>query len=136
MVDGAEIMSKITTTYPTDEDIRPMLPEQFEEAAAKTKIQNADLIRSARLVMVENVSVAEAAKKHGVEDKYLYRAITSIQKMWDKICERKGWLTNTASLPPEVWKVLEAVQLNYARQLKEQRVSKATRKKKSKEIKK
>jgi len=98
------------------DDSSPMLLEQFETAARKTKIQSRDLIGAARMVMVvradgNKISVSEAAATHAVQEQYVYRAIKSIEKSWAKICKAQGWEIKNAALPPELWPVLEAIQL-------------------------
>lgn len=103
----------------SDDDLPSMLLEQFETAAGNTKIQNPDLIGAARLVLVsspggspgQRVSVADAAAAYGVQEHYLYRAIKSIEKAWTKICKARGWEIKSAALTPEMWQVLEAIQL-------------------------
>lgn len=98
-----------------DDDITPMLPEQFETAVNSTKIQSADLINAARMVLCPvggvKISVAEASAVHGVQEHYLRRAIKSIEKSWAKICTERGWEVNTAALSPELWLVLKTIQL-------------------------
>lgn len=77
---------------PAEDDLDPMLPEQFEIALAATKIRIPELREACRDVLVDGLQPPDAAKRRKVDDvPSVYRAITSIKERWKQICTDEGW---------------------------------------------
>jgi hypothetical protein len=72
-----------------------MLKEQFEIAAAETRIRTPELIDAARLLLVE---------------KEIYRAAKSIEDKWESICKKRGWSFVAIALPKRLMKLMLLVQ--------------------------
>lgn len=80
-----------------------MLKEQFDLAAAETKIRKPELIEAARAKLVDNENVTEIAGRMGISDYTLItRAAASIEKKWLEICARNKWKFVPVALPENV----------------------------------
>jgi hypothetical protein len=87
-----------------------MLKEQFEIAAAETRIRTPELIDAARLLLVEKESAADLAIRFGVETSKIYRAAKSIEDKWESICKKRGWSFVAIALPKRLMKLMLLVQ--------------------------
>lgn len=88
-----------------------MLKEQFDIAAAETRIRSPQLIEAARAVLVDKERVPAVAKRLGIsEGPAIHRAIASIEKKWLEICDRRGWSLVSIALPKRIMEAMLMVQ--------------------------
>jgi hypothetical protein len=80
-----------------------MLKEQFELAAAETRIRTPELVDAACATLVYKENVSVVAARFGISDHTkIHRAAASIEKKWEEICMRNGWKFVAIALPENV----------------------------------
>lgn len=88
-----------------------MLKEQFDTAAAETRIRTPELIDAARALLVDKESAATIAKRLGLNDtSAIHRAAASVEKKWEEICEKRGWSFVPLALPKRLMDAMLTVQ--------------------------
>lgn len=88
-----------------------MLKEQFEIAAAETRIRTPNLLNAARAVLVDKALVSEVAEQYGLRDTSpIYRAVGTIERKWEQICERRGWSYLPLTLPKRLMRAMLEIQ--------------------------
>lgn len=106
-----------------------MLKEQFEIAAAETRIRTPELVEAARLLLVDKVSASDLAVRFGMETSKIYRAAKTIEEKWEAICKRRGWSFVAIALPKRLMKVMLSVQAeeiaNYQKSREKKQVKKS-----------
>lgn len=91
--------------------MRLMLKEQFDVAAAETRIRSQELVDAARALLVDGESAVDIAQRLGVSDpSKINRAAASVEKKWEEICEKRGWSCVAIALPRRLMKAMLLVQ--------------------------
>lgn len=103
-----------------------MLKEQFETAAAETRIRTPELVEAARCLLVNKEDASDLAIRFGVDTSKIYRAAKTIEDKWEEICERRGWSFVAIALPRSLMAVMLRVQAEEIAEYEKSRDKKGT----------
>src|SRR5688500_13589158 len=104
---GAGIMG---TQAQHENEIEPMLKEQFDTAVEATQIRNPRLIEACRAVLVDGRVATDVVATYGLQSPNVYRAIATIKEKWDQICAKEGWDYCPVALPRNYMKLILELQ--------------------------
>ena len=107
-------MSDFLNDYADDEDsVQQMTPAHFKAAIKDMKFSSDKVVKAAFLVLCCNSGHSEAAKKYGVTQPQVSRAVKSIVAKWEKIHEKIDCLFEPVMLPKEEMDLVRCLEKKY-----------------------